>query len=34
MSKLKDLSRIFNPRRRVVFIYKIRCNVNIVKVKM
>ena len=34
MSKPKDLSRILNRRRCVVFIYKIRCKVNVIKVKM
>ena len=34
MPKSKDLSRILSPRRCVVFIYKIICNVNVVKVKM
>ena len=34
MPKPKDLSRIHSPRRCVVFIYEIMCNVNIVKVKM
>ena len=30
----KDFSRILSPRCRVVIIYKIRCKVKIVKVKM
>ena len=30
----KDLSRILSPRRCVVIIYKIRCEVKVVKVKM
>ena len=34
MLKPKDLSRILNPRRCVVIIYKIRCKLKIVKVKM
>ena len=34
MLKSKDISRILNPRRCVVIIYKIRCKVKIVKVKM
>ena len=29
MPKPKDLSRILSPRRYVVFIYKILCNVNV-----
>ena len=33
MSNPKDLSRILSPRRCVIFIYKIMCNVNKVKVK-
>ena len=33
MLKLKDLSRILSPRRRVVIIYKIRCKLKLVKVK-
>ena len=32
--KPKDFSRILSPRRCVVIIYKIRCEVNVVKVKM
>ena len=34
MLKLKDFSRILSPRRYVVIIYKIRCKVKIVNVKM
>ena len=34
MPKPKDLSRILSHRRCVVFIYKIRCKVNVIKVKM
>ena len=34
MLKPKDFSRILSPRRCVVIIYKIRCKVKIVKVKM
>ena len=34
MLKPKDLSRILSPRCRVVIIYKIRCKLKIVKVKM
>ena len=32
--KPKDFSRILSPRRCVVIIYKIRCEVKVVKVKM
>ena len=32
--KPKDFSRILSPRRCVVIIYKIRCEVKLVKVKM
>ena len=32
--KPKDFSKILSPRRCVVIIYKIRCKVKIVKVKM
>ena len=32
--KPKDFSRILSPRRCVVIIYKIRCKVKVVKVKM
>ena len=32
--KPKDFSRILSPKRCVVIIYKIRCKVKIVKVKM
>ena len=34
MLKPKDLSRILSLRRYVVIIYKIRCKLKIVKVKM
>ena len=34
MLKSKDLSRILSPRRCVVIIYKIRCKLKLVKVKM
>ena len=34
MLKPKDLSRVFSPRRCVVIIYKIRCKLKLVKVKM
>ena len=34
MPKPKDLSRILSHRHCVVFIYKIRCKVNVIKVKM
>ena len=34
MLKSKDFSRILSPRRCVVIIYKIRCEVKVVKVKM
>ena len=34
MLKPKDLSRILGPIRCVVYIYKIRCKLNVVKVKM
>ena len=34
MLKPKDLSRILSPRRCVVIIYKIRCKLKLVKVKM
>ena len=34
MLKPKDLSRILSPRCCVVIIYKIRCKLKIVKVKM
>ena len=34
MLKPKDLSRILSLRRCVVIIYKIRCKLKIVKVKM
>ena len=34
MLKSKDLSRILSPRHYVVIIYKIRCKVKVVKVKM
>ena len=34
MLKPKDFSRILSPRRCVVIIYKIRCKVKVVKVKM
>ena len=34
MLKPKDFSRILSPRRCVVIIYKIRCKLKIVKVKM
>ena len=34
MLKPKDFSRIASPRRCVVIIYKIRCKLKIVKVKM
>ena len=34
MLKPKDFSRILSPRRCVVIIYKIRCELKIVKVKM
>ena len=33
MLKLKDFSRILNPRRCVMIIYKIMCKVKVVKVK-
>ena len=32
--KPKDFSKILSPRRYVVIIYKIRCEVKVVKVKM
>ena len=32
--KPEDLSKILSPIRCVVFIYKIMCNVNVVKVKI
>ena len=32
--KPKDFSRILSPRRCAVIIYKIRCEVKVVKVKM
>ena len=32
--KPKDFSRILSPRRCVVIIYKIRCEVKVVRVKM
>ena len=32
--KPKDHSRILSPRRCVVIIYKIRCEVKVIKVKM
>ena len=32
--KPKEFSRILSPRRCVVIIYKIRCEVKVVKVKM
>ena len=34
MLKPKDLFRILSSRRCAVFIYKIRCKVNVIKVKM
>ena len=34
MLKPKDFSRILSLRRYVVIIYKIRCEVKVVKVKM
>ena len=34
MLKAKNFSKILSPRRRVVIIYKIRCKVKVVKVKM
>ena len=34
MLKPKDFFRILSPRHYVVIIYKIRCKVKIVKVKM
>ena len=34
MLKPKDFSRILSPRHCVVIIYKIRCKLKIVKVKM
>ena len=34
MLKSKDLSKILSPRRCIVIVYKIRCKVKVVKVKM